>query len=114
MTESQGFARYWPDSHLDALINDLAFTAFNNPEMVGLKFVALARYAILLQFQNDLDYSIMLSMIALDNVLQSALMQIGSQCSDFAILRNCNSEPQVTRLGALHNNYIKKPKKHIR
>jgi hypothetical protein len=110
--ESDG--RSWPDNYLDTLLNDLAVTAFYNPELAGLKFMAIARYAALLQFQNDLNYSITLSMIALDSVLQSALIQAGSQFYGFATLRNCSSEPQVKGLGALHNNYVKKPKKHIR
>ena len=111
VTESDG--RSLPDNYLDTLVNDLIATAFYNPEMAGLKFVELARYAVLLQFQNDLNKRVMLSMMALDCVLQSALMQVGSQNCDFATLRNCNSEPQVTRLGALHNNYVRKPKKRI-
>jgi hypothetical protein len=110
--ESDG--KSWPDNYLNALINDLAFTAFYNPEMAGLKFAALARYAVSLQFQNDLDYNLTLNINALGTVLQSALIQVGSQCCDFAILRNCNSEPQAIGLGALHNNYTRKPKKHIR
>lgn len=106
--------RAGPDNYLDTLLNDLVFTAFNNPEMVGLKFVELARYAALLRFQNELNYSITVSMMALDSMLQSALLQVGSQCSDFAILRNVNSEPQAIGLGALHNNCARKSKKHIR
>ena len=110
--ESDG--KSWPDNYLNALINDLAFTAFYNPEMAGLKFAALARYAVSLQFQNDLDYNLTLNINALGTVLQSALTQVGCQRSDFAILRNCSSEPQAKGLGALHNNYVRKPKKHIR
>ena len=110
--ESDG--RLWPDNYLDTLVNDLIATAFYNPELAGLKFAALARYAVLQRFQNELNYSITVSMMALENVLQSALIQVGSQCSDFAILRNVNSEPQAIGLGALHNNYVRKPKKHIR
>ena len=112
--EEENGGRAGPDNPLDTLLNDLAVTAFYNPEMVGLKFAALARYAVLQRFQNELNYSITVSMMALENVLQSALIQVGSQCSDFAILRNCSSEPQAKGLGALHNNYVRKPKKHIR
>jgi hypothetical protein len=110
--ESDG--RLWPDNYLDTLVNDLIATAFYNPELAGLKFAALARYAVLLRFQNDFNNNIVLSMMALDSVLQSALTQVGCQRSDFAILRNCSSEPQAKGLGALHNNYVRKPKKHIR
>jgi hypothetical protein len=66
--------RAGPDNYLDTLLNDLAFAAFNNPEMVGLKFVELARYAVLLRFQNELNYSITVSMMSIDNVLRSALI----------------------------------------
>ena len=112
--EEENGGRAGPDNYLDALITDLAVTALYNPEMVGLKVMALVRYAVLLQFQNDFNYSITVSMIALDSVLQSALTQVGSQYSDFAILRNVTPEIQAKGLGAMHNNYVRKPKKHIR
>ena len=112
--EEESGGRVGPDNHLDTLLNDIIVTPFNTLELVGLKFVELARYAILLRFQNELNYSITLNVNALDNMLQRALTQVGSQCSDFAILQNVNSEPQAIGLGALHNNYARKPKKHIR
>jgi hypothetical protein len=59
MTESQGLLRYWPDSQIDTLVDELVDTALYHPELASLKLADLLRCVLLIQvlhqYENQLD-----------------------------------------------------------
>ena len=85
LKEAENDGKSWPDSQIDLMIRDLIDTALNRPEEVGLKGLALARYALAFNLANQFNYQLCQCIEALGSTLQLTLTQAGCQRSDFVI-----------------------------